>query len=51
LCRECHINFHAIGFPNSAGKPRIGLMVGGGCLNCHRNIHGSNNINGNLFFR
>jgi hypothetical protein len=27
-------------------------MVGGACLNCHRNIHGSNNMNdGQLFFR
>ncbi len=49
LCRECHITFHTPNFlaPN---KPRIGIMVGGACLNCHRNIHGSNNINGDYFF-
>jgi hypothetical protein len=27
------------------------MMVGGACLNCHRNIHGSNNLSGQLFFR
>jgi hypothetical protein len=25
-------------------------MVGGACINCHRNIHGSNNFNGDFFF-
>ena len=55
LCRDCHITFHneaitpfTIGGTN---KTRINMMAGGGCINCHRNIHGSNNINGNLFFR
>ncbi|MFZ0050715.1 MAG: DmsE family decaheme c-type cytochrome [Desulfobaccales bacterium] len=51
LCRECHINFHSLTFQPGGGKPRINMMVGGACLNCHRNIHGSNNLNGNLFFR
>jgi hypothetical protein len=51
LCRECHINFHALSFQPTGGKPRPNMMVGGACLNCHRNIHGSNNINGSLFFR
>ena len=50
LCRECHISFHASGATASPWNRRVGLMVGGGCLNCHRNIHGSNNFNGNLFF-
>jgi hypothetical protein len=27
------------------------MMAGSACVNCHRNIHGSNSINGNLFFR
>ncbi|MGB7910727.1 MAG: DmsE family decaheme c-type cytochrome [Desulfobaccales bacterium] len=49
LCRECHITFHEPNFLVN-GKPRIGIMVGGACINCHRNIHGSNNINGNFFF-
>jgi hypothetical protein len=26
-------------------------MAGTACVNCHRNIHGSNNVQGNLFFR
>jgi len=52
LCRECHINFHAISFLFPGSKPRPSIMVGGACLNCHRNIHGSNNMNdGQLFFR
>ncbi len=53
LCRDCHITFHAVSFtPRGTGAtPRANMMVGGACLNCHRNIHGSNNINGNLFFR
>ncbi len=51
LCRECHVTFHNISFTPTGGKPRINMMVGGACLNCHRNIHGSNNLNGNLFFR
>ena len=51
LCRECHINFHNLSFQPTGGKPRPSMMVGGACVNCHRNIHGSNNINGSLFFR
>jgi DmsE family decaheme c-type cytochrome len=52
LCRDCHITFHNLNF-TIAGKPktRINMMAGSGCVNCHRNIHGSNSINGNLFFR
>ena len=50
LCRECHISFHASGATSSPWNRRIGLMVGGGCINCHRNIHGSNNFGGSLFF-
>jgi predicted CXXCH cytochrome family protein len=50
LCRECHVNFHNVSF-----QPRGGVrptpMVGTGCINCHREIHGTTNINGNLFFR
>jgi DmsE family decaheme c-type cytochrome len=58
LCRECHITFHNIDFtiakqPGglSTGKTRINMMAGSGCVNCHRNIHGSNSVQGNLFFR
>ena len=51
LCRECHIQFHAINFNTTAkGAPRLNQMMGGACANCHVNIHGSNNQNGNLFF-
>ncbi len=49
LCRECHINFHLINFQAPKG-PRLSQMMGGGCTNCHQNIHGSNSRNGNLFF-
>ena len=52
LCRECHVTFHNISYqPKGAGSQRPNMMVGGGCLNCHRNIHGSNNIDGNAFIR
>ena len=54
LCRDCHITFHNVPFtygPPGSTKTRIGIMAGSACVNCHRNIHGSNNINGNLFFR
>jgi len=50
LCRECHAIFHVISFQTPNG-PRTTPMVGTGCLDCHREIHGSNSINGNLFFR
>ncbi len=55
LCRDCHITFHNVNFTISgaggAEKRRINMMAGSACVNCHRNIHGSNNIQGNLFFR
>ena len=58
LCRECHIAFHNTTFTISGAgqrnpnRPvRINQMAGSACVNCHRNIHGSNNIQGNLFFR
>jgi nitrate/TMAO reductase-like tetraheme cytochrome c subunit len=51
LCRECHIQFHAVNFKQSATKgPKLNQMMGGACTNCHVNIHGSSNLNGNLFF-
>jgi DmsE family decaheme c-type cytochrome len=58
LCRECHISFHNISFqaksgPTSPlpGRIRTSIMMGSACIDCHRNIHGSNSFNGNLFFR
>jgi len=58
LCRECHVSFHDISFqaksgPTSPlpGRIRTNQMMGAACINCHRNIHGSNSFNGNLFFR
>ncbi|WAC06466.1 MAG: DmsE family decaheme c-type cytochrome [Thermodesulfobacteriota bacterium] len=52
LCRECHITYHNVNF-TVGGQPqtRVNMMAGGGCINCHRSIHGSNNVNGNLFSR
>jgi DmsE family decaheme c-type cytochrome len=53
LCRECHVTFHElslqplVGGKRQAPRPNQALS---GCLNCHRQIHGSNSINGNLFF-
>jgi DmsE family decaheme c-type cytochrome len=52
LCRECHVTFHTLPFQGgTVGPVRPNMMVGGACLNCHRNIHGSNSMNGSLFFR
>jgi len=51
LCRDCHISFHNTNFLIGGKTTRINMMAGSGCVNCHRNIHGSNNIQGNLFFR
>ncbi len=51
LCRECHIAFHNAPFRTATGVIRSNQMMGTACVNCHRNIHGSNSINGNLFFR
>ena len=58
LCRECHITFHSLPTITNftiggTTKTRINMMAGGGCVNCHRNIHGSNSIgpNANIFFR
>ncbi|MGA3116844.1 MAG: DmsE family decaheme c-type cytochrome [Syntrophobacteraceae bacterium] len=53
LCRDCHLVFHQLSLsqPGSTKqaviRPNAALS---GCLNCHRTIHGSNNVNGNLFF-
>lgn len=52
LCRDCHIVFHNQNYTiGGTSKVRINMMAGSGCVNCHRNIHGSNSMNGNLFFR
>jgi DmsE family decaheme c-type cytochrome len=58
LCRQCHIAFHNLGFQAKSGpasplpgRIRTSQMMGSACLNCHRNIHGSNSFDGNLFFR
>jgi DmsE family decaheme c-type cytochrome len=50
LCRECHIAYHSTNFKPAKGI-RTNIMMGSACVNCHRNIHGSNNYGGNLFFR
>jgi nitrate/TMAO reductase-like tetraheme cytochrome c subunit len=50
LCRECHITFHAVNFTTGAKPKRMNQMMGNACANCHVQIHGSNNLNGNLFF-
>jgi DmsE family decaheme c-type cytochrome len=51
LCRECHVAFHNAPFRTNTGVIRTNQMMGSACINCHRNIHGSNSINGDLFFR
>ncbi|MFI5330557.1 MAG: DmsE family decaheme c-type cytochrome [Desulfobaccales bacterium] len=55
LCRECHVTFHNTNFliAGPGPKTRPNMMAGSACVNCHRNIHGSNSMgpNANLFFR
>jgi DmsE family decaheme c-type cytochrome len=51
LCRECHVTFHNAPFRTNQGLIRTNQMMGSACVNCHRNIHGSNSTAGNLFFR
>jgi DmsE family decaheme c-type cytochrome len=59
LCRDCHITFHNVPFTiggrqGSSQIPerrRTNMMAGSACVNCHRSIHGSNNIQGQDFFR
>jgi DmsE family decaheme c-type cytochrome len=50
LCRECHVSFHNVSFQGQRGI-RTNQMMGSACVNCHRNIHGSNSTAGQLFFR
>jgi DmsE family decaheme c-type cytochrome len=60
LCQECHDGSHASGTPvgpNAAGK-QAGLTgsvsannVGNACMNCHRQVHGSNSPAGAYFQR
>jgi DmsE family decaheme c-type cytochrome len=51
LCRECHITFHNVNFTIGGRATRANMIAGSACVNCHRNIHGSNSLNGSLFFR
>ena len=60
MCQECHDGTHASGTPvgpNAAGK-QAGLTgnpssnnVGNACMNCHRQIHGSNSPAGGYLQR
>ncbi len=49
VCRQCHINFHAL---NTSGLSP-GHITGRLCTDCHTNFHGSNHPTGrgNLFLR
>ncbi len=60
MCQECHDGTHASGTPvgPNAGGNQAGLTsnpsannVGAGCLNCHRQIHGSNSPAGGYLQR
>ena len=43
LCQQCHIEtLH----PTEARQPGNKFVIGGACLNCHLNIHGSNHPSG-----
>jgi DmsE family decaheme c-type cytochrome len=48
LCQQCHIPG---GHPAQPHDPDSRFVVGGACLQCHLNIHGSNHPSGFLFSR
>lgn len=52
LCQSCHsqaghpsLAFSGAGLPGGGGKPN-GMLVAGSCLNCHSQVHGSNDPSG-----
>ena len=48
LCHQCHIETR---HPTNPQDPDSRFVIGGSCLNCHPNIHGSNHPSGNRFTR
>jgi hypothetical protein len=48
LCQQCHV---ATRHPSEPRGPADRFVVGGACLNCHVNIHGSNHPSGFVFSR
>jgi DmsE family decaheme c-type cytochrome len=48
LCQQCHIETR---HPTEARLPTNKFVIGGACLQCHRNIHGSNHPSGFAFTR
>jgi DmsE family decaheme c-type cytochrome len=53
LCQQCH---EAAGHPSSPATPqglpgRSAFLLGGACLNCHSQVHGSNHPSGRALMR
>ena len=48
LCQQCHV---ASRHPSDPRDPGSTFVVGGSCLNCHIQVHGSNHPNGWVFTR
>jgi DmsE family decaheme c-type cytochrome len=48
LCQQCHV---ASRHPSDPRRPDETFVVGGSCMNCHPNIHGSNHPAGSFFMR
>jgi DmsE family decaheme c-type cytochrome len=48
LCQQCHV---ASRHPSDPRSPDSTFVVGGSCLNCHVQVHGSNHPNGWVFTR
>ena len=59
LCQACHsqsghpsVSYTAADLPGGSGNPSQNVyLVGGSCLNCHRQVHGSNHPSGVYFMR
>jgi DmsE family decaheme c-type cytochrome len=54
LCQQCHLGSHSSAAFDGTGIPPQGTrlqMLGKNCLNCHSQVHGSNNPSGATFTR
>lgn len=51
LCQQCHLGTHSSGAFTDAGVGGTVFMAGQSCLNCHSQVHGTNNPAGPRYTR
>lgn len=54
LCQSCHSSAGHPSVPyadNNTNSPSAAFVIGGSCMNCHSQVHGSNHPSGNSFQR